>query len=157
MVPILAEAEAIGAGIAAVAFFAFLAIAVITASGQERQKSALAHAERLRRLELGLDDLPRDRAWPQALVCIMVGGGVPAIAFFTTLAAYLVRPGVSGDIWFVPLIVSTASVIVAGTLASQLLKPLHSSPSREPGVNGAVAAAKPEGDPDAFDVVGRRG
>src|SRR4051812_37546038 len=97
MLPLFAQAQVHvgpssgewGAVGAACAFFGFMAVLVVAGSWQERKKAALAHTERMRRLELGFSDPPPDRAWPKALVCVAVGAGVPLTSFVVTLIAYL--------------------------------------------------------------------
>ena len=150
MIPIVAEMEAIGSGLAAIAFFGFLAIV-------ERRKVELAHVERMRRLDAGLPDPPLDRAWPRALVCMAIGLGVPFAAFCATLIAYLNRKGMAEEAWIVPGVVSVVSVMVAGRLARLLLGKETTSDRHAESVASPAPAAKPVQDSDLFDVVGRRG
>ncbi len=109
-----------------VAFFTFLAVAAVAGIWQEREKTRIAHAETLKRLELGIPDPPVDRSWPLAFVCVAIGFGVPAVAFGATLIAYLNKNTVDHDIWIAPCIVSVVGVVMAGTLAWKLFRPLAS-------------------------------
>lgn len=143
----------ISAGVAALSFFGFLAAACIAGTWQERKKAELAHFERRRRLEMGLIDPARDHTASKALVCVAMGAGVPLAAFATTLIAYLNRSSVPDEIWIAPGIVSVVCVIVTGILAGRIFgKPSDRGSQASPSV-----LAKYESDPDAFDVVGRRG
>jgi hypothetical protein len=151
--------EALGAGLGACAFFGFLTAVSLAGIWQERRKTEIVHLERMKRFEMGLPDLPSDRAWPKALVCIAIGAGVPVTAFVVTLIAYLNKGMVRDDgIWAAPTFVSMFSVVSGGCLARHLLGKASES-GRPPEAAGPlpVGGAKPAADPDAFDVVGRRG
>ena len=149
--PVAPAAEFLSLGaLVGVAFFVFLTVAVVGGVRSDRRKAEIAHAETLKRLELGIPDPPSDRSWPLALVCIVIGAGVPAIAFGVTLAAYLNKANVADEIWIAPAVASIVSVAVAGKLASMLHRETESD--RNP-----ASAPKLVGDPDAFDVAGRRG
>jgi hypothetical protein len=112
------------------------------------------HAERMRALEMGMPVPPRESAWAKALVCVAIGLGVPVIAFSITLAAYE-RPGAADELWVAPAVVSGLSVISATLLGGFLFVGGAKAGSTAP--RGQHPGVKPVGDPDAIDVVGRRG
>jgi hypothetical protein len=144
----------LAAGLSACALFGFLTVVSVAGIWQERRKNEIAHLERMKRFEMGLPDWPADRAWPRALVCIAIGAGVPVTAFVVTLIAYLNKDVVGNDgIWVAPSVVSVLSVLSGGLLARQLLGRTGES-GRQPL---SAANGKPAADPDAYDVVGRRG
>jgi hypothetical protein len=146
--------ESTGFGIAALSFFGFLAIAVVAGTLQEQKKAALAHDERLKRLSLGLNDPPSQNGWPLAFTAVALGLGVPLVAFVASLAAYLARSSTPDEIWLAAVVVSIPSVVVGGRLASRLVKGPAATDPIEPRI---ADAPKPSVDPDALDVVGRRG
>lgn len=164
MLPILAQAVPAGADptqwmLLAIpaAFFALIVFIVIAAMRQERWKAAQAHAERIKRLEMGVRDAEPVRLWPAAVVCTAIGAVVPVSAFALTLVAYLNQRIPSEDIWVAPVVVSLAAVVGGVRLARQLLAAGAPAGGPEAVRPGAWDEAKPVSDPDAFDVVGRRG
>jgi hypothetical protein len=112
------------------------------------------HAERMRALEMGLPLPPRESAWARAFVCVAIGLGVPVIAFSITLAAYD-RPGTPEEIWVAPAVVSGLSIISATLLGGFLF--LGGARASRQAPHAPHPGVKPMGDPDAYDVVGRRG
>jgi hypothetical protein len=117
------------------------------------------HAERMRMIEMGLAVPPRDGSvWPKALVGISIGVGVPLVAFLCTLMAYMGRSNAADELWVAPAVVSGLSVIGAVLLSAHMF-------SRRAGSDAGAAepelraghGMKPEMDPDAYDVAGRRG
>jgi hypothetical protein len=127
--------------------------------GQRRRE--WEHAERMRALELGVPVPPRETPWARAVVSILIGVVVPLIAFGFTCLLFSLRPDAPFEVWIAPAVVSVVSVIGACILAGTLLHGASRS-GQGSGGDGAVARRaapdlKPETDPDAFDVVGRRG
>ena len=118
------------------------------------------HAERIKALEMGQPLPARDAPWTRAWICIAIGAGVPLIAFVLTGIAHE-RPGTADAIFIAPAIVSVLSVISATVLGGFLFhKPLSAKmlASDHDGSNaGPGFVGKPMADPDAIDVVGRRG
>ncbi len=124
-------------------------VPVILGIRQESRKREMDHIERMKALETG-QPLPTRNAWPAAVVCTAIGAGVPIAAFlFTWLAT--VSTHVDSEIWFAPAVVSFFSIMTSGKLATKLLRPQQ---FLDPD---ATLHAKPRMDPDAYDVVGRRG
>ncbi len=136
------------------ALFVFLMIR----NGQRRRE--WDHAERMRSLEMGLSVPPRDAPWAKAAICIAIGAGVPLISFVVTAIAFSNNALTPGEIWIAPGLVSGASVIGTCILAGVLFQ--GGSKSSQPTDDERTAAhlrafTKPAHDPDAVDVVGRRG
>lgn len=135
--------------------FAFLLIR----NGQRRRE--WEHAERMRMIEMGLPILPRDAPWAKAAVCIAIGAVVPFSAFLFTNLAYQSKMDAASELWLAPSLVGGACVIGASILAGVLFHGV--SKSSEPSDEERTAArlrgfdTKPAHDPDAVDVVGRRG
>ncbi len=115
---------------------------------KDRHERELVHAERIKALEMGFD--PSHSRWPLAMVCSMIGFGVP---FFATLAIAKASeiPGVSGGIWLVDVCVSVPAIIVAGILG---YRGLVVDPASKRTVD---PHAKPELDAEAYDFAGSRG
>lgn len=116
-----------------------------------RNERELEHAERMKALELGRA-LPGDESgWTPARACVVIGAGVPIGIF---LIAWLAseRLGCQDQIWTAAEVVGLSSVVSGALLASRQL-------DRREGVEDTlgVTFGKPVVDPDAFDVVGRRG
>ena len=114
-----------------------------------QKKRDYEHLERMRALETG-QALPSRTAWPAAVTLTSIGAGVPIASFFFTFLASVNGAG-PGEIWIAPVVATLLSSLVTGNLAPKLLSPPRSAPF-DPLANG-----KPVHDPDAFDVVGRRG
>lgn len=118
-----------------------------------------AHVERMRALEMGLPVPPHDASRVKAAVCIAIGAGVPLMTFGIALAAYQEGPVRYVELWIAPGIVSGLGVVGACILTGILFGG-KSSPEDPTGAGGATAhrnGVKPAYDPDALDVVGRRG
>jgi hypothetical protein len=147
----------VGVAIIDVMIVAFLILVV--RNGQRRRE--WEHAERMRSLEMGLPVPPRDAPWAKAAVCIAIGAGVPLVAFVFTYLAFTSKSGVDGEIWLAPALVSGASVIgaciLAGTMFHGGSKSGNSSGADSLNGRQPIAGEKPPYDPDALDVVGRRG
>jgi hypothetical protein len=132
------------------------AVLLILNSHRHRQWD---HAERMKSLEMGLPVPPRDAPWAKASVCLGIGLGVPLIAFVLTSIAHS-KPGAADELWIVPALVSGLSVLGSTLLAGRLFPAGRRStpPTENEGWSSrGVAEMKPEADPDAYDVVGRRG
>ncbi len=120
------------------------------------------HAERMKSLEMGLP-LPLQEAYlTKAGVCLGIGVGVPSIAFGYIASVFQQRPETPVVLWVLPGVVSGLSVIGASILAGLLFRGGSSRSagrSRMDALSGqrSMTSVKPEFDPDAFDVVGRRG
>ncbi len=131
------------------------------------RKRDYLHRERMKALEMGLP-VPGDNAW-SAAVCIAIGAVVPVGALIVALVAtslarsndrelppemaVLVQTRSSGPetaIWTGSTLVGLAGVVGGSTLALRLF----GSRQRSKHSDGF---AKPVVDPDAYDVVGRRG
>jgi hypothetical protein len=105
------------------------------------------HAERMKALEMGLP-LPGKEGW-SALVCTSIGAGVPIAAL---IAALIGSQGHESEAaWAAAGMVGLGGVISGSTLATRLF------PSRRRTKEVDLHAKPPEFDPDAYDVVGRRG
>jgi hypothetical protein len=92
---------------------------------------------------------PSGLTWPGAVVCVGLGVGAPAVVFLFTFLAALCSPGgIAREVWMAPVVVSLAGIVGAGSLAKQMILPRRAF---------VDAASKPELDPDAYDVVSRRG
>jgi hypothetical protein len=124
-------------------------IIVPTALGfkHARYLRQMEHDERMRAMELG-QTLAEDQGWTPAQVAMTIGGVVPIAAMFI---AYIAAPksGESDTIWMAAAMIGVAGVICGSILAAQWFAKL--------GREMTAPAAKPEFDPDAYDVVGSRG
>ncbi len=114
-------------------------------------KREFEHKERMKALETGRA-LPQYGAWPAAFVCSSIGAGVPAAAFFFTWLSSISSAKYE-DMWAAPTFVGLAGVIAGTSLAFRLFAREQGQSSPETDPNHKVFYA----DPDAFDVVGRRG
>ena len=110
---------------------------------QARYARELEHAERLKALECG-ELLPQDRGTNPG---VAIGVSVPCTAFGVALVASFFNAGVYA--WPAAGAVGVAAVI-CGTILALNPPPHRPGPPRE-------ANSKPAFDPDAIDVVGRRG
>lgn len=114
------------------------------------KKRELLHRERMRALELG-QPFPSDSSWPAALAAISIGAGVPigsfGLAWLATMTTHL-----GDDVWGIACAVGLAGVI-GGTL---LGRKLIATPAARSNLSN-LAAEKPYHDPEAYDVVSRRG
>ncbi|QEH33109.1 hypothetical protein OJF2_16060 [Aquisphaera giovannonii] len=121
---------------------------------QRQRKRELLHRERMRAIELGMPVPPPEHGLGQAVA--LVGGGVPIV---TALAAFLTSMSASnladdpvpvlGVIWGCATMISMVALLTAiilGFMAARSSRPVEQS-----------ASLKPAYDPDAYDVVSRRG
>jgi hypothetical protein len=106
----------------------------------------LEHTERMRALELGRI-LPKDEPWWNAgRISVTIGAGVPIVAMVAAIIASESN-GYQERVWLMSGMVSMTGVISGTCLAIRhFFGPSHDT-----------AVEKPQYDPDAFDVVGRRG
>jgi hypothetical protein len=126
---------------------------VITLKHRQKKREWL-HQERMRAIELGLPVPPSEHGLGMAVTA--VGAGVPMAAVF---AAFLTSTSASatgedpvsmlGVIWGSTAIICSFAVISSTILGITALR--SGRPVEEP------ASQKPAFDPDAYDVVGRRG
>ena len=106
------------------------------------------HAERMRAMELGLNQAENE-SWTPAGLAASIGAGVPiAVMFIAFIAAP--RTGSSDALWMAATLIGVAGVISGTTLAGMQL-------SKRNQASAALTVEKPAYDPDQFDVVGRRG
>ena len=111
------------------------------------------HRERMRAIETG-NSLPALSHWPAALVCTAIGAGVPAMAFLFTLFTRTTSD-FSEELWSPQSVVAIVGVTSGSWLAFKLMGRPDGDVSRS-----SVAPSHQKTyvtDPDAFDVVGRRG
>ena len=114
----------------------------------------MEHLERIKAMEVGLAPPPSGLDWPTAAVCIAMGAGVPVGSFAITWLATLTDE-TSGGIWVAPVFVSIPAIIAARKLAIRAFEPRPGA--GKPDYVPSSPAGKPAFDPEAFDVVGRRG
>ena len=104
------------------------------------------HAERMKAMELGVTTAEdAERSGPMGLAGT-IGGAVPLGALFVAFIA-APKQGDSDAIWM-----AAAMIGVAGVICGSILAALQINRRGQP-----AASEKPSYDPDAFDVVGRRG
>jgi hypothetical protein len=108
------------------------------------------HAEKMRAMELGHSP-HEEHAWTSASLAALIGGAVPiaamGIAFLATRSFAASDTSLIHGIWQTAAMIGVAGVICGSILAAQGFAQKHQ----------ANHAEKPEFDPEAFDVVGRRG
>ena len=124
-------------------------VPTILAMKLHRNKREWEHQERMKAMEMGLP-VPGTNAWPSA-VAIAIGAGVPLGAFLFTWLARLTA-STADEVFIAPTIVGAIAVACGTSLGRRLIPP-----SRRPGEATAASHEKPALDPDAYDVVGRRG
>jgi hypothetical protein len=106
------------------------------------------HEERMRAMELGLT-LPEDEAFSPAKLAAGIGIGVPIGSFFLAWLADLTSNG-GEAVWM-----AVSSIGLSGVICGTILAARHFATRNKPATYSN--AIKPEYDPDAYDVVGRRG
>jgi hypothetical protein len=131
-----------------------IVIGIASSVRQARRRKEMEHLERMRAMEMGVVSQPSGLDWPAAAVCIAVGAGVPIGSFVVAWLASLTAD-VPHGIWVAPVIVSFPAIGTARKLAYRLIDP-RSGP-KQPVYSKPMPVGKPEFDPEAFDVVGRRG
>jgi hypothetical protein len=125
-------------------------VPTILVLSQRKRKREMEHVERMKALELGLP-APGNESWA-ARVCIAIGAGVPIGAFFFAWLAGMDHSSGGQYYWEAAAPVGVTGILCGTFLSTRLL------PSRSKSQRPAVDAhAKPAYDPDAYDVVSRRG
>ena len=119
-------------------------------------KRQLEHAERIKALEMGRT-LPQDEPWwSPSRIAVAIGAGVPiaslAIAFMATEAS-----GSREEVWAIAGTVGLAGVIGGTTLSVKHFNHKARMELAALEANQYPMNGKPEFDPDAYDVAGRRG
>jgi hypothetical protein len=137
--------------ISAILMPVFLVSAILGLRHLARRRE-LAHKERMAAIQAGLNP-PSSRLAP-LVATTFIGAGVPISAMFCAWFAGLTSPAVSDEFWK-PCMMVAVTGIIAGTLllAKQLEPRSASSPSKAP----LEPWNKTYIDPDAYDVVSRRG
>ena len=122
-----------------------------------QKKREWRHQERLRALDLGLAPLDTDRGIGGGTV-VAIGGGVPVASVLAALITTLNLPTSLPDympilavIWGCALMISTGALVTSLLLGFMVVR------SRKPAEADQFAALKPSFEPDAYDVVSRRG
>jgi hypothetical protein len=113
-----------------------------------RQKREWEHAERMKALDLG-QPLPGGEVWPSA-AAIAIGAVVPISALLIALIGGLA--GAHEEVAVPSTLVGFSGVIGGSILATRLIGNRNRAKRQDLYANG-----KPHMDPDAYDVVGRRG
>ena len=105
----------------------------------------LEHKERIRAIELGRV-LPQDESWwSRGRISAMIGAGVPVVTMFL---AWMASESLGGreEVWITATLVGMTAVICGSRLATKL-----------PAPDPTILNTKLNLDPDAYDVVSRRG
>jgi hypothetical protein len=105
------------------------------------------HDERMRAMELG-QTLAEDQSWTPGSIAMSIGAGVPIASMFIAFIA--AGQGGSEAIWMAAAMIGVAGVISGSVLAGMQFSKRDQSSTVTPEEKAAY-------DPDAFDVVGRRG
>lgn len=127
-----------------------IVVPVAIAAKQARRRREFEHAEK-RGPGAGPAD-PQSHAWP-ALVAIFIGAGVPVGTFLICWLATASTNHVTDQIFMVAGLVSFAAVIAGFRLGANLIAASSVLHEETP----VVRNGKPTLDPDAYDVVSRRG
>ena len=129
-------------------FVVLVLIPVWFAAANARRERDLEHAERIRAIEMGRSLSGDQPWWTPERVGVVVGAGVPIGVFLIAWAAASGGPPTAAyAIWPSAGAVGVTALICGTVLASRLTStPTVTDPQ-----------AKPAHDPDAFDVVARRG
>lgn len=118
-----------------------------------RQRRQWQHLERLKAIEHGISPFPSP-CWP-ALVAIALGAGVPVGSFFIAWLA-VEESHADESVFAMAMIVGIVGVVSGYKLAMRLIGPAAACERSSPVP--ARSHGKPYvGDPDAYDVAGRRG
>lgn len=121
-----------------------------------RYRRDLQHRERMKALEMGVVPYPTSH-WPAAFAVVGIGVGVPVgsflVAWFATLTSHL-----GEEVFAFAMIVSIVALVQGGRLVTRLLptsvNPADRANDWEPRPYEGKSRIN---DPDAFDVVSRRG
>jgi hypothetical protein len=125
-------------------------VPTIMVLNHRKRRREMEHVERMKALEMGLPT-PGNESWA-ARVCIAIGAGVPIGAFFFAWLASMEHSS-GGQSYFEAAGPVGGVAVLCGTFLSTRLLPSLSK-ARIPAPH---ASAKPAHDPDAYDVVSRRG
>ena len=115
------------------------------------RRRELEHQERMRAFDLGLAPTIQT-TWP-SLAAIAIGAVVPVGSFFIAWFANLGGRD-APTAWICATIVGLTAVVQGSRLAAKLIDSPRDAAPQPPT---SLAANKPRFDPDAFDVVSRRG
>lgn len=122
-----------------------------------RQRREMQYRERMKALEMGLP-APGTGAWPAAIAALGIGAGVPigcfTVAWLATLTSHAREEAFVGA-----TIVGVVAVVQGTRLATRLAGGSAPEPvsAPEPNIAQHVNGKPPVYDPDAYDVVSRRG
>lgn len=137
-----------------------LMVMMILTLKHRQQRRELQYRERMKAMELGLGG-PATGTWPAALAAICIGAGVPIgcflVAWFATMTSHAREEAFLGA-----TVVGLVAVVQGSRLAIRLAGWASSESASEPNHAATVAHHHANGkppvyDPDAFDVVSRRG
>ena len=122
-----------------------------------QKKREWRHQERLRALEMGLPVPHADSGLGGGSV-VAIGAGVPVVSVIGALIASSSVPHSTTDympilavIWGCAVLISTGALVTSLVLGFMVMR------SRKPAESDQFAAIKPAYEPDAYDVVSRRG
>lgn len=115
-----------------------------------RTRRELQHRERMKALEVGLPAFAASH-WPAAFAAVGIGVGVPVGSFLVAWLATLTS-NTGAEAFGFAMIVSIVALVQGSRLAARLAPPTD-VPDHPHRANGKP----PVYDPDAFDVVSRRG
>ena len=121
-------------------------VPTIMAMKQTQRRREWEHLERMKALELGRP-LPSAQVWP-ALATIAIGAIMPMGVF---IVAWLASPSASGSAFEGAAFVGVCGVFAGAFLGKRLFAERSTKPA------DLETIAKPRFDPEAYDVVGRRG
>jgi hypothetical protein len=125
-------------------------VPTVMAFKHARYLREVEHAERMKAMELGRT-LPGDEPLSPASIATAIGAGVPLSSLVLAWLADLTSGGRSGEaVW-----VAAGAVALGGLICGTILAYRHFATRPQPATY--QEAPKPEYDPDAYDVVGRRG
>ncbi len=129
---------------------------IITLKHRQRKRE-WRHQERLRALDLGLPAPQADHGISGGTV-IAIGAGVPMAAVLGAMLTTVNLPyslpdymAILAVVWGCTLLISTGALITGLVLGIMVMR------SRKPAEADQFAALKPAYEPDAYDVVSRRG
>jgi hypothetical protein len=134
----------------------FLVPTIITLTHRQKKRE-WRHLERLRALELGLPVPQAEHALGGGSV-VAIGAGVPVVSVIGALIASSSVPYSTPD--YMPILAviwGCAVLISSGALVTSLVLGFMVMRSRKPAATDQFAALKPAYEPDAYDVVSRRG
>lgn len=134
-----------------------LMVTAILVLKHRQQRREWLYRERMKAMELGLGG-PATGTWPAALAAICIGAGVPIGSFLIAWLAGLTSHA-REEAFVGATIVSLVAVVQGSRLATRLAVWSSESDSRPEAANAAHQAngKPPAYDPDAYDVVSRRG